>query len=68
MATSSSDVADEELFFFTQADGKDGTEEQIQRGKVQSQKKAAEWVLNQEPASMKASIKEIEKIDGNTTS
>ena len=31
-------------------------------------KKAAEWVVNQEPSSMKQSIKEFTKVDGNTTS
>ena len=30
--------------------------------------KAAEWVVNQEPSSMKPSIKEFTKIDGNATS
>ena len=68
VTTSSSDVADEEQFFFTQADSQDETEEQIQQRKDQSQKKAAEWVVNQEPSSMKPSIKQFTKIDGNTTS
>ena len=47
VSTSSSDVADEEQFFFTQPDSQDETEEQIIQGKEQSQKKAAEWVVNQ---------------------
>ena len=68
MSTSSSDVADEEQFFFKQADSQDETEEQILQRKQQSQQKAAEWVVNQEPSSMKPSIKEFTKIDGNTTS
>ena len=38
------------------------------RGKKQSREKAAIWVVNQEPSSMKPSIKEFTKIDGNTTS
>ena len=66
--TSSSDVADEEQFFFTQTDGQDETEQQILQRTTQSQKKAAEWVINQEPSSMKPSIKQFTKIDGNTTS
>ena len=66
--TASSDVALEEPFFFTQADGQDEIEEQIIQRKEQSQKKAAEWVVNQEPSSMKPSIKQFTKIDGNTTS
>ena len=68
MSTSSSDVADEEQFFLTQTDGPDETEEQILQRKNQSQEKAAEWGGNQEPSSMKPSIKEFTKIDGNTTS
>ena len=68
ITTSSSDVADEEQFFFTQTDDQDETEEQILKRKKQSCKKAAEWVVNQEPSSLKPSIKEFTKIDGNTTS
>ena len=67
VTTSSSDVADEEQFFFTHTDDHDETEEQILQRKEQSQVKAAEWVINQEPSSMKPSIKEFTKIDGNTT-
>ena len=68
VSTSSSDVADEKQFFFIQTDGQSETEEQSLQRKEQSQKKAAEWVVNQEPSSMKPSIKEFTKIDGNTTS
>ena len=68
VTTSSSDAADEEQFFLTQTDGQDETEEQILQRKEQSRKKAAEWLVNQEPSSMKPSIKEFTKIDGNTTS
>ena len=68
ISTSSSDVADEEQFFFTQTDDKDETEEQILQTEEQSREKAAEWVVNQEPSSLKPSIKEFIKIDGNTTS
>ena len=42
VSTSSSDVADEEEFFFTQLDGQDETEEQILQQKEHSQKKAAD--------------------------
>ena len=65
--TSSSDVADEEQFFFTHTDDHDETEEQILQRKKQSRQKAAEWVINHEPSSMKPSVKEFTKIDGNTT-
>ena len=68
VSTSSSDVADEEQFFFTQPDSQDETEEQILQRKEQSQKNAAEWVVNQELSSLKPSIKEFTNIDGNTTS
>ena len=68
VTTSSSDVADEEQFFFAQADGEDETEEQPLERKKQSRQKAKEWVAHEEPSSMKPSIKENTKIDGNTTS
>ena len=68
VSTSFSDVADEKQFFFTQPDSQDETEEQILQRKEQSQKNAAEWVVNQELSSLKPSIKEFTKIDGNTTS
>ena len=68
VTTSSSDVADEEHFFFTQADGEDETKEQTLEKKEQSQNKATEWVAHEEPPSMKPSIRDFTKIDGNTTS
>ena len=68
VSTSSSDVADEEQFIFTQSDSQDKTEEQNLQRKEQSQKNAAEWVTNKELSSLKPSIKEFTKIDGNTTS
>ena len=55
VTTSSSDVADEEQFFFTNTDDQDETEEQILQRKEQSREKAVEWVVNQEPSSMKPS-------------
>ena len=68
VSTPSSDVADEEQFFFTQPNSQDETEEQILQRKEQSQTNAAEWVANQELSSLKPSIKEFTEIDGNTTS
>ena len=68
VSTYSSDVSDEEQFFFTQPESQDETEEKILQRKEQSQKNAAEWVVNQELSSLKPSIKEFTKIDGNTTS
>ena len=66
--TSASDVADEEQFFFTQADGEDETEEQTLVRKEQSRKKATDWVAHEEPSSMKPSMKEFTKIHVNTMS
>ena len=68
LTTSSSDVADEEQFFFTQADSQDETEEQTLQRKKQSRKESTDWVANQELSSMKPNIREFTKIDGNTTS
>ena len=68
VSTSSSDVADEEQFFFTQTSDQDETEKQTPQRKKPSQKKAAEWVVNQEPTLIKPSIKQFTKVDGKTTS
>ena len=68
LTTSSSEVADGEQFFRTRADGEDETKKLIIQRKEQSRKKATEWVLNQEPSSMKPRIQEFTKNDGNTTS
>ena len=67
VTTSSSDVADEEQFFFTHTDNQDETEEQILQRKEQSREKAVEWLVKQESSLMKPSIKAFTKIDGNTT-
>ena len=64
---SSSDVADEERFFFTHTDDQEETEEQNLQRKDQSRQKAVEWITNQEQSSMKPSIVEFTKIDKNTT-
>ena len=61
-------MKNEEQSFFTQTDDQDETEEKILQREEQSRKKAAVWVVNQEPPSMKPSIKQFTKIDGNTTS
>ena len=68
VTTTSSDVADEEQFFFAHTNDHDETEEQILHRKKQSCEKTAEYVANQEPSSVKPSRKEFTKIDGNTTS
>ena len=68
MTTSSSDVADEEQFFFTQADNNDESGEQTLQRKEQSKQNAKQWAMNEETAVLKTSVKEFTKIDGNTTS
>ena len=68
VTTSSLDVADEEQFLFTKADGEDETEEQTLERKEQPRKKATEWVAHEEPSLTKPSIKEFTEIDGNTAS
>ena len=68
VTTSSSDVAYEEQFFFTQTDGGDETKEKTFQTKEQSRKKATDGLAHEEPSSMKPSIKEFTKFDGNTIS
>ena len=65
---SSWDVADEEQIFFTQADQNDESEEQTLERKDQWKQNAKQWVTNEELSSLKTSVKEFTKIDGNTTS
>ena len=67
VSTSSSDVADEEQFFFTQADHNDESEEQTLPRKEQSNKTAKQWVTNEEPSDLETSLKDFTKVDGNTT-
>ena len=68
VTTSSSDVSDEEQFFFTQPDSEDETAKQTLETKEKSWEKAMEWVAHEEPFSMKPNIKEFINIDGNITS
>ena len=66
--TSSPHVADQERFFSTQADNKDESEEQTLERKEQFRQNAKQWVAKAEPSSLKTSVKELTKIDRNTTS
>ena len=68
MNTSSSDVADEEQFFFTEADKNNESEKQTLERKEQSRHNARQWVANGKPSSLKTNVKEFTKIDGNLTS
>ena len=65
---SSSDVADEEKFFFTHAYYSSESEEQTLQRKEQSKQNVKQWAANKESSILKTSIKEFTKIDGNTTS
>ena len=66
--TSSSDVAEEEHFFFTQADNNGESEEHIFERKEQSRQNVKRWAANEESSALKTSVKDTTKIDGNTTS
>ena len=68
MTTTSSDVADEDQFFFTQADTSDESEEQTTEQKEQSRQNAKQWEENEEPSALKISVKKFTKIDGITMS
>ena len=68
MTTSSSVVADGEHFFFTQADNNEDSVQQTLERTEQSKQNAKQWVANEEASSLKTSVKEFTKTDGNTTS
>ena len=68
VTTSSWDAADEEQSFFTPAHNKDESEEQTLERKEQSRQNAKPWVANEKSRSLKTSVIEFTKIDGNTTS
>ena len=67
VTTTSSDVADEQQFFFTHADSSNESEEQTYERKEQSKQNAKHWEVNEELPILKTSVKEFTKIDGNTT-
>ena len=67
VTTSSSDVADEKQFFFTQAENNDESEEQTLERKEQSRQNAKQWAANEESPILKTSVKEFTKIDGDIT-
>ena len=68
VTTSSSDVADEEQFFFTHANDNTKSDEQTLERKEQPRQNAKQWTANKESPALKTSVKEFTKIDGNTTS
>ena len=65
---SSLDVADEEQFFFTQADRYDESERQTLVRKDQSRQNAKQWAANEESSALKTSVKHFTKVERNTTS
>ena len=65
---SSSDVADEKQFFLTESDQNDESEGKTLEQKEPCSQKAKQWAANEEPTSLKTSVKEFPKTDGNTTS
>ena len=59
VTTSSSDVADEEQFFFTHADDAKESEEHTLERKEQSRQNAKQWAANEELPALKTSVKEF---------
>ena len=68
VTTSSSDVANEEQFFFTHADDSNKSGEQTLERKERLRQNAKQWAANEESPVLKTSVKEVTKNDGNTTS
>ena len=68
VTTTSSDVADEDQIFFTHADDGKESEEQTLERKEKSRQNAKQWAAIEESLTLKTSVKEFTKIDGNTTS
>ena len=67
VTTSSSDVADEKQVFFTQTDNDNESEEQTLDRKEQSNQNAKKWAINEQSPIMKTTVKQLTKINGNTT-
>ena len=61
VTTSSSKIADEEHFFFIQADNEIMLEEQTPQRKNQSREDATEWVSNEKPPSLRTSVKNFNR-------
>ena len=64
----SSNVADEEQLLFTQADKIDESEQQSFERKKQSRPNTKQWAAHEKRFSLKTSLEEFTKINGNTTS
>ena len=68
VTTPSSDVDDGEQFSLTQIDNDNNSEEHTLQKKMQSRQVAKEMVANRETSSLRTTIKEFTKINGNSTS
>ena len=68
VTTSSSDATAEKEFFFTQAENENESEQQAPEQEEHSLQNAKQWAANAEPPSLKTSVKEFSKIEGDTTS
>ena len=68
MTTSFTDVTDEEQLFVTGTYNQNESEEQTLEEKEQYRKAAGQWVANEEPSSLRISMKESINIDGDSTS
>ena len=68
VTTSSSDVADEDQFFFNHSDDSNESEEQTLERNEQSKQNVKQWAANEGSTVLKTSVKEFTKIDGNNTS
>ena len=68
VTTSSSDVADEEQFFFRHAEDTNESEEETLERKEQSRQNAKQWAANEESPALRTSVNVFTKINGNTTS
>ena len=68
MTETSSDVADDEKFFFRQEDNENESDEQIVQREKKIWQNAQEGLANVEPISLRTSVKEFTKLDRKTTS
>ena len=68
VSTSSSNVADENQFFFTHTDDSNESEEMTLEQKERWRQNAKQWAANEESPVLETSAKEFTKIDENTTS
>ena len=61
VTSSSSDVADEEQFFFRQADKNDESKEQTLERKEQSRQNSKQWAANEQSSALQTIVKKLHK-------